>query len=248
MASIAPYAGTMTIEQGLEQATCEMERLFFTHTGRRLHKWHHYLSIYDRWFAPYKNKPVTLLEIGVAGGGSLELWRKFFGDQLRIIGVDIDPLAREKAPKDAEIIIGDQSDPAFLKTLAATIGEVDIIIDDGSHVNAHQILTFDALFPILKDGGLYVCEDLHTSYWRKYGGGFPKSGLFARKPPQSWMGYVKTMMDDMHAWYATKKNPRIANNITREVSGIHVYDSLVVIEKNTRSQPFHLIVGEQASG
>ncbi len=243
MATIARFTGTLTPEQGLEPASCEMERLFFTHQGRRLHKWHHYLAIYDRWFLPYKNRPITLLEIGIAGGGSLELWRKFFGSQVRLIGVDIDPKAKERAPADAEIIIGDQSDPAFLSHLVKIIGEADIIIDDGSHINSHQILTFDALFPILKEGGIYLCEDLHTSYWSEFGGGYPKQGLFARHKPASWMEYVKTMIDDMHAWYATRKNPRSITHLTREISGLHIYDSLVVIEKLRRSEPFHLIVG-----
>lgn len=243
--NIEPFSSQIDTQQGLALATCEMERLFFSHKGGILHKWHHYLAIYDRWFAPYKNKPITILEIGVSGGGSLELWRKFFGTEARIIGVDIDPSVRDRAPKDAEIYIGDQGDRAFLENLGATVGEFDIIIDDGSHVNIHQILTFDVLFPRLKQGGLFVCEDLHTSYWKSYGGGFPKSGLFGSKLPKTWIEYVKVMIDQMHAWYASPRDKQPITALTRDIGGLHIYDSIAVFEKQTRGQPFHIIVGAE---
>lgn len=137
---------------------------------------HFYADAYERHFAHLRHRAITLLEIGVGGyadpdqgGESLRMWKEFF-PHARIIGFDI----HDKAPIAEDritILQGDQSDPTFLDDLAARHGPFDIVIDDGSHICAHVIASFQRLFSHLTGDGIYAIEDLQTSYWsRKYGG------------------------------------------------------------------------------
>ncbi len=64
-----------------------------------------------------------------------------------------------------QVRIGSQDDPAFLRSVIDEMGSPDIILDDGSHVSDHQKISFETLWPLLKVGGLYVIEDLHTAYF-----------------------------------------------------------------------------------
>jgi len=131
-------------------------------------KWHHYFPIYEHHIARFKDKAPTLVEIGVAGGGSLHIWRKYFGPKARIIGVDINPKCKNLEQDGFEIIIGDQSDPTFLKELAEKIAGADIIIDDGGHTGNQTIQTFEHLYPKLAYEGVYITEDAQTSIWPRY--------------------------------------------------------------------------------
>jgi hypothetical protein len=137
---------------------------------------HSYADRYEHHLGPLRDVAITLLEIGVggyrdprAGGESLRMWKAFFPNA-RIIGVDLHDksgLAEERI----EIVQGDQGDPAFLEWLGSSHGPFDVVIDDGSHVNAHVIASFRGLFPFLAEDGIYAIEDLQTSYWeRGYGG------------------------------------------------------------------------------
>lgn len=140
-------------------------------------KWggHWYAQHYERHFGHLRRQPVLLLELGIggyniptAGGASLRMWRDYF-PRGRIHGVDI----HDKSPhRDGRVMthVGDQSDPLFLRSLVEKIGIPDIIIDDGSHINSHIIKSFETLFPLLAENGIYVIEDLGSSYWPDYGG------------------------------------------------------------------------------
>ncbi len=140
-------------------------------------KWgeHWYAQHYQRHFAPLRRKKVVLIEIGIggysdpnSGGNSLRMWRSYFPHG-RIYGVDI---ANKSGHDERRIrtFQGDQSDEDFLRRVIAETGTPDIIIDDGSHLNQHVIKTFDVLFPLLADDGIYVVEDTQTAYWPNYGG------------------------------------------------------------------------------
>jgi hypothetical protein len=136
---------------------------------------HGYADAYERHFAHLRSRPIRLLEIGVGGyaepqlgGESLRMWKEFF-PLASIVGMDIydkSSLAEERIA----IVQGDQTDAAFLADVAARYGPFDIVIDDGSHVCAHVIASFRALFRHLTDDGIYAIEDLQTSYWTRYGG------------------------------------------------------------------------------
>jgi len=204
-----------------------MARLFYAHRGRTIHKWIHYLDIYERHFACYRNTPVRMLEIGVDKGGSLEVWRDYFGASATIVGIDINPECATYATAPNRIRIGSQDDPQFLQSVIQEMGTPDIVLDDGSHIARHQRATFRILFPILKDGGLYVIEDMHTSYFPgSYEGGYRRKGTAVE--------VVKDMIDDMHSWYHSKAASTPAPN---QIGSVHVYPSLAVVEKQTMERP-----------
>ena len=113
----------------------DLYRLFMepTQRTRRLHKWHHYFPVYERFIAPFRGRRVTLLEIGVQQGGSLELWRAYLGPAARIVGIDVDPACAAHGAAGTQVFIGDQADPAFLRRVLAEVGPPDLVIDDGGH-------------------------------------------------------------------------------------------------------------------
>ena len=169
----------------------DLERFFRQNTGRLIHKWHHYFEIYDRHFARFRGQPVQIVEFGVSQGGSLRMWRDYFGPQAQIVGVDINPNCSQFEEPGVRIVIGDQEDRAFLRSLAQTLPRIDILIDDGGHTMRQQIHTFEELFPLVADSGVYLIEDLHTSYWPKWGGGVRRKGTFIE--------YSKDFIDRLHA-------------------------------------------------
>ena len=125
--------------------------------------------------------------------------------------------------------IGNQADPAFLADLAATHGPFDAILDDGSHVCAHQIASFENLWPHLADGGVYMVEDCHTSYWPGFGGGYRNEASFIE--------YAKRMIDRMHSWYTDQDALFPFDPIAKELHSIRCYDSIVVAEKRQKAAP-----------
>lgn len=132
------------------------------------HKWLNYFDAYDALFGGFRGKSPKVLEIGVDRGGSLILWQRFFGAGMTMVGIDINPdcAAFDRPAENIHVRIGSQSDPVFLNSIMAEFGPFDIIIDDGSHVVSHQIASFNALFDRgVKNGGIYMVEDLETSYW-----------------------------------------------------------------------------------
>ena len=132
---------------------------------------HNYLVAYEQLLASYRTKAdLGVLEIGVRGGPSVRVWQEYF-PTAEIVGVDITESCRAHADTRITIEIGDQSDPKFLQELVGKY-RFDIIFDDGSHQWHHQIASFRYLFPHLQPGGLFICEDLHTSrskWVEKYG-------------------------------------------------------------------------------
>lgn len=126
---------------------------------------HGYLAVYDRVLQPLRRRPVRLLEIGVLNGASLRMWRDYF-PRGRIVGLDRDSAALAQAGERIKVFLADQSDAPAMAALVRRLGVFDIIIDDGSHIWSHQIETLRALLPLVKPGGFYIVEDLHTSYGR----------------------------------------------------------------------------------
>lgn len=133
----------------------DFEWLFRHHVGRRIDKWHHYFHIYDRHFGRFRGKRVRVLEIGVDHGGSLQLWKRYFGHDASIVGLDIDPCCAQYEEDQIQVRIGNQSDVALLKSL----GDFDIVIDDGSHILQDQEASLQTLWP--KTRSVYLIEDCH---------------------------------------------------------------------------------------
>lgn len=143
-----------------------------------IHKWIHYFDIYERLFEKFIGKEINILEIGVSHGGSLQMWKDYFGDKATKFGLDIDPLCKSFEEEKINIIIGDQGDGGFWKTIKPTLPKFDIIIDDGVHHMSQLKTTFQEMFPELSSHGVYFIEDLHTCYWEEYGGGLGKPDNF----------------------------------------------------------------------
>ena len=124
---------------------------------------HNYLNFYESFMAPLREAPITLLEIGVFRGASLATWREYFPNA-KIVGVDIQPTAKQFETDRVHIELADQSNLEHLAELAVKHGPFDIVIEDGSHMWEHQTTTLRALFPFVRNGGYYVVEDLQTNY------------------------------------------------------------------------------------
>ena len=103
-----------------------LEHYFRHNEGRLIHKWAHYFEIYDRHFARFRGREITILEIGVSHGGSLQMWKSYFGDKAQIYGVDINPQCKELEENNIKIFVGSQSDRRFLGEVRKAIPPVDI--------------------------------------------------------------------------------------------------------------------------
>jgi len=220
----------------LWRANTELERLVAMHSGHLMNKWKHYFEIYERHFGRFRERDITLLEIGVSDGGSLEIWRKYFGPNARIFGLDIDPDCKRFEVPGTRVLIGNQGDAGFLERLAAEIGPIDILIDDGSHDFNHQLTTFRALFRHIREDGLYVCEDLCSSYWPKeFNGGVRKPGTYVE--------FLKELIDELNAWFWREGVEQEENAFAKCVHGMHFYPTLLVIEKRPMEKPLITPVG-----
>lgn len=191
-------------------------------------KWHHYFDIYERHFRSFVGKEIKVFEIGIYQGGSLSMWLDYFGKGAHIVGMDIDCRCMKFQKKGITIYIGDQANPEHLRSIVAKEGNFDIIIDDGGHRMNQQIISFNTLYGYLNDGGVYLCEDLHTSYWNEYDGGLRREGTFIE--------FVKKLIDEMNAWH--NRNAELSPTyFTKNTTGIHIYDSVVVFDKQSRIRP-----------
>lgn len=202
---------------------------FERNPGRMMSKWMHYFDIYHRHFARFRNRPCTVVEIGVYHGGSLQMWREYFGAQARIVGVDINPRVTEIDTPGVEIVVGDQGDERFLQELARKLGPIDILIDDGGHTMRQQLVTLQTLYPALSSDGVILVEDTHTSYWRNFGGGLRSPGTFIE--------FCKLLVDELNAWHSRDSNSLSPSPFTRMTQSLHFYDSVVVIERGDHPKP-----------
>ena len=140
----------------------------FTESQKYSSKWIKYFDVYDSVFEKFRNKKIVFVEVGVLNGGSLEMWKKFFHPQSRIIGIDFNPECKKFEKPGIEIFTGDQSDENFWIDFFNKVGKVDVILDDGGHTNLDQITTLVNCFKNINDQGLFVTEDTHTSYIKDY--------------------------------------------------------------------------------
>lgn len=204
-------------------------RMFFDSVEHPSDKWDSYFEVYEKHLAKFVmiGRPITLVEVGVQKGGSLDMWGKYFLPKSRIIGIDIDPACAQLKydNPNIEVVIGDQSDPSFWDSFLNG-KNIDVFIDDGGHFMDQQILTFEKVFPVLNTGGVYICEDTHTSYMQYNGGGLHRK--------DSWIEYSKYFIDTLHKnWYSDSDPNQDEINVKADgLSAVSYYDSMVVIEKD----------------
>jgi len=215
----------------------DLEKYFRNNNKRLLHKWIHYFDIYERHFSRFRDREFVLLEIGISHGGSLQMWKEYFGSKAKIYGIDINPECKELEEENIQIFIGSQSDKQFLRNVKKMIPRIDILIDDGGHTMEQQITTYEELFEHIKDDGIYLCEDLHTSYWPKWGGGHKRQNTFIE--------YSKNFIDYLNAFHSKQESLKV-NSFTKSVDSIHYYDSVLVIEKRNREAPIHEKTGTKS--
>jgi len=193
---------------------------------------HNYTKYYELLFSPIQNQRLKIIEIGIASGASLRMWKEYF-PLATIYGIDVSLGYKKYEEERINVIAGDQNNSDFLKTLYTTVGECDIIIDDGSHVSKHQVTSFTHLFPLVKAGGYYVIEDLHTSYLKN----------FLLDSPLPTTDFLKNLVDDMNmrgkSQYANKnlivphlKKQNISLNYYEEtIESIMFFPSICFIKK-----------------
>ncbi len=213
----------------IQMTTNDLEKYALENKGHWLQKWKHYFEIYDRHFSRYRGTDVHVLEFGVCQGGSLQMWKHYFGPRARIIGVDINPACKKIEEDQITVFIGDQEDRTFLRSIPKLLPRIDILIDDGGHRMNQQIATFEELFPFIDKNGIYLCEDLHTSYWKDFGGGYKRRGTFIE--------YSKNFIDFLNAWNSKNQKELGISDFTRSAYSLHYYTSMLVIEKRPIPEP-----------
>jgi hypothetical protein len=194
---------------------------FLTNTGRPIHKWKHYFPAYERHFNRYIDRPLTFIEIGCGNGGSLQMWKRYFGPGAQIVGIDIRPECAAFQEDQIAIRIADQSDEALLARVIDEFGTPDIVLDDGSHIMSHVTASFRYLYPRTAHNGVYMVEDLHTAYWDEYGGGLRRAGSFIE--------LCKVLVDELNADWC--RDQLASTDFTRTTQSMHFYDSIAAFEK-----------------
>ena len=183
-------------------------------------KWDNYFEIYETSLKKFINKKVTLVEIGVGNGGSLFMWKKFLGSKAKIIGIDLNPDAKKFEKFGFKIFTGDQADPNFWKKFYSKNGKIDILIDDGGHTNLQQITALMESIENIKNGGLIIIEDTHTSFMNYKG--------FKNPSDYSLINFSNKIIENLH-----RRNPMIKkkmNLFSEKISSIEYFDSIVIIK------------------
>lgn len=225
-----------------------MNDLFSFYTQHRntrvMHKWEHYFDVYERFLSPIRRTNPVVLEIGVQLGGSVEMWRDYFGPTTHIFGIGNNPNAKQHEDIATKIFIGDQQDRNFLRSVIQEIGRPDVVIDDGEHRANQQITAFEELYPTLSDKGLYIVEDTHSSLW---------GGVFNDRPDQqNFLTFSLARCAQLMEWTGRRENFQIlgtdqadtlANSVSefcRCTKAITFFDSMIVYERERRRVPRHV--------
>jgi Methyltransferase domain len=212
----ASEAGT-----GLDTSTWDanenpLRTYFDSHkTGRGIWKWEHYLDVYHHHFRKFVGREVNVLEIGIYSGGSLEMWKKYFGARCQVYGVDVEEACKVYEGEGVRVFIGDQSDRLFWRRFKQEVPKLDLVIDDGKHAPEHQIVTLEETLPHLRPGGVYLCEDIHGIH-------------------HHFAAYISGLASHLNCRLG-KPGPIAAaspSEFQRAVHSIHLYPFLAVIERS----------------
>jgi|SRR5215467_2052768 len=200
-------------------------------------KWgaHFYTPVYHQLFAHLRDKPVRLLEIGIGGyqfarlgGASLAMWADYFPHG-RILGIDLFAKTLDLGPRVA-VRQGAQDDVAFLTRMSAEHGPFDIVIDDGSHVPAHVTASFNILFPLLADRGLYVIEDVQSTFWPQFGGSALDGG--------GTMHLARAILEHLHHTEIRIVQPnRRVSDFAKSIRSFRAWHNIFAVEKGDNTEP-----------
>ena len=224
--------------------------LYREHQGKISDKWSIYLNEYDRLFSSYRDRPVSMLEIGIQNGGSLEIWSKYFLNAKALVGCDINPDCAKLTFDDPRInvVVGDANTDATEAEILTRSPNFDLIIDDGSHTSGDIVQSFARYFRHLSQGGIFVAEDLHCSYWSSFEG-----GLYY---PYSSISFFKRLADVVNHehWGIEKERKQLLQGFAKhfttefdesdlaEVHSIEFFNSVCVVHKRS---PQYNVLGER---
>lgn len=202
------------MKPSLSQSSESLDQLALRHETDKSSRAHEFAAVYDEFLAGRRNDPIRLLEIGIYKGASLRMWRDYF-PRAHIAAVDSNEKAGELAPPGVPVYIGDQANAKFVRGVAEREGPFDVIVDDGGHRANQQIVSLKTLWPYVRPTGLYVIEDIHTSYLEKYEMGW--------RQPGSTVELLKYVIDDVHEKH--HGNPVTLTGIR----AMHVYPELCIL-------------------
>jgi len=190
-------------------------------TGPGVWKWLHYFDLYHRHLQKFRGHDVSIAEVGVYSGGSLSMWRRYFGERVHIHGIDIQPECRSYANSNTTIHIGDQADRRFWADFRRSAGSLDVLIDDGGHEPEQQIVTLEEVLPFLNPGGVFICEDIAGS-------------------PNNFADYAHALASELNCYDRIASHEDQASTATpfqSSIASITCYPFVVVIEKNESPSP-----------
>jgi hypothetical protein len=210
-------------EDNISEANNPLLAWFNAHKeGAGVWKCMHYFDIYQRHFHKFVGRDVHVLEVGIYGGGSLSMWREYFGERCHVYGVDIDAACMAHSGENTKVFIGDQADRAFWAKVKKAVPTVDIVVDDGGHQPEQQRITLEEMLPHIHSGGVYLCEDIlgANNEFAAYVQGLA-SGLNFATPaemPKDTAGLTFAITD-----------------LQAVIHSIHLYPFVAVIEKRERT-------------
>lgn len=209
----------------------------FSDLRRRSEKYDNYFAHYDIALQNLPANP-TIVEIGIANGGSLELWRKLAGPHSRIIGVDLNPGIEELRSEGFEVLCADMGTDSgwqALKNLLGSFGSVDVLIDDGGHTNKEQMLALYFGIPLVKPGGTLIIEDVHASFMRSFG----NPGIHS-----AWE-MMRAISSDLHKRHPLSNRSTVYPGISDVISNLMVSDGIVSFKKKDNRYSNSLVVSGQ---
>jgi 23S rRNA U2552 (ribose-2'-O)-methylase RlmE/FtsJ len=202
--------GTLRTDNASMPSPNPLLQYFDSHqSGKGITKWRHYFEIYHRHFARFVGREMHIVEVGVFSGGSLDMWKAYFGPRCHVYGVDIEPACKNYEGDRVKIFIGNQADRKFWRTFREQVPTLDILVDDGGHVPEQQIITLEEILPHLRPGGVYLCEDVSWVHHR-------------------FAAFVAGLTDNLNAWTG---EPGHTLGFQSQIHSIHQYPFVTVIEK-----------------
>ncbi len=244
-------------EMNQKPDTQNLADLYALHRGKVSDKWTVYLNVYEEVFRSFRASRLRLLEIGIQNGGSLEIWCRYFGDATVLVGCDINVACTQLKYDDPRIhvVVADANTDEAERAIAVHSDRFDLIIDDGSHRSSDIVRSFVRYFPKLEQGGIFVVEDLHCSYWQEFEGGLVD--------PWSSMSFLKRLADVVNHehWGTPYRRAEILRSFENrygaaldednlaQIYSIEFYNSICVIRKRARADNelgLRVVVGTDA--
>lgn len=214
--------------------------------------YHGYTRYYERIFKAIRESPVRLVEIGVENGRSMKMWQQYFSEAEHIYGIgygnfqvkpsqdcNSDAATRVNSKTACTIYKGDQSDIKFLKRfIGETRGDFDIIIDDGSHLPSHQLISFETLWPAIRPGGMYVVEDIETNWWKPTASIYGYSLQNQPNVVDIWKGLIESVNREFTSGHSklTDKKPEVYGSVVSVEFG----QNIIIFHKALKNEEFML--------